>query len=175
MAEPEQDIPDNTPTFVLTSTDIAEGESLGKKHELNVFGGTGDNLSPQLTWQGAPEDTKSFVLTCFDPDAPTGSGWWHWVAFNIPADVTSLDTGIGTETSMPAGTIQARNDFGEKNFGGACPPPGEVHRYEFRVHALNIDALELDDQATPALVGFMTGVHTIATAKLTAVYTRRVA
>ncbi len=172
MAEPEQDIPDNTASFVLTSTDIAEGESLGNKHELNVFGGNGDNLSPQLTWAGAPEGTKSFVLTCFDPDAPTGSGWWHWVAFNIPDDVSSLDTGVGTETSMPVGTIQARNDFGEKNFGGACPPPGEVHRYEFRVHALNIEALDLDEDATPALVGFMTHVHTIATAKLTAVYTR---
>lgn len=174
MSEKEQEIPDNTPSFSLISSDIAEGESLGKKHELNTFGGTGDNLSPQLTWKGAPAGTKSFVLTCYDPDAPTGSGWWHWVAFNIPADVTSLETGVGTDDGMPKGTIQARNDFGEKNFGGACPPPGEVHRYEFRVHALDVEALELDENSTPALVGFMTHVHTIETAKLTAVYTRHI-
>ena len=108
MAEPEQDIPDNTPTFVLTSTDIAEGESLGKKHELNVFGGTGNNLSPQLTWQGAPEDTKSFVLTCFDPDAPTGSGWWHWGACSCggdaaqPAEVEKIRTAASCANGIVA-------------------------------------------------------------------------
>ena len=172
MSEKQQDIPDKFPTFVLSSTDIAEGEKLPHKHVLNTFGCTGDNLSPQLSWTGAPDGTKSFVITSYDPDAPTGSGWWHWVAFNIPADVTSLSTGAGTNDGMPAKAIQCRNDFGEKEFGGACPPPGEVHRYEFRVHALDVEALDLNQNSTPAIVGFMTGAHTLATAKLTAVYTR---
>ena len=160
-------------TFTLTSPDIAEGQQLDNTFVLNGFGCEGGNISPALEWSNAPEGTKSFVVTAYDPDAPTGSGWWHWVAFNIPADVTSLDQGAGTANGeMPAGAIQSRTDFGATGFGGACPPAGEVHRYEFKVHALGIEALELDENASAALVGFMTGANALGTAELTAIYTR---
>lgn len=158
--------------FQLTSTDIGEGQQLAMKHVLNSFGCSGDNVSPSLQWSGAPEGTKSFVITVYDPDAPTGSGWWHWAVFNIPAEEKTLPQGAGAGEGIPAGAVQSRTDFGSFGFGGACPPPGEVHRYEFRVHALSVEKLDLDENASPALVGFMTYANTIATAKITAVYTR---
>mgnify|MGYP001436287573 FL=1 len=159
--------------FELTSPDIAEGQALTNKFVFNGFGCEGENLSPALSWKNAPEGTKSFAVTVYDPDAPTGSGWWHWVAFNIPADVTSLPQGAGSAGGeMPAGTVQSRTDFGTPGFGGACPPPGEVHRYKFKVHALSVENLDLDENATAALVGFMAGFNTLATAHITAVYTR---
>ena len=158
--------------FDLTSTDIAEGAQLSNDHVFNGFGCEGENISPQLAWSNAPEGTKSFVITAYDPDAPTGSGWWHWVAFNIPANTNSLSTNASADGVMPTGSVQAKTDFGSYQFGGACPPPGEVHRYVFKISALDVEKLELGPDASPALIGFMTQAHTIASDKITAVYTR---
>lgn len=161
-----------TSDFNVSSTDVAEGMQLSTDHVFNGFGCDGGNISPQLSWSDAPEGTKSFVVTAYDPDAPTGSGWWHWVAFNIPADTNSLPTNASADGAMPDGTVQSRTDFGADQFGGACPPPGEVHRYVFTVTALDVESLDLDANASPALVGFMTNSHALASDKLTAVYTR---
>lgn len=159
--------------FTLSSPDIAEGQQLDNTFVLNAFGCEGESISPALSWSNAPEGTKSFVVTAYDPDAPTGSGWWHWVAFDIPANVTSLDQGAGSaDGEMPKGAIQSRTDFGSTGFGGACPPAGEVHRYEFTVHALGVESLGLDENASAALVGFMTGANSLGSADITAVYTR---
>ena len=159
--------------FTLASPDIAEGRQLDNAFVLNGFGCEGGNLSPALSWSNAPEGAKSFVITAYDPDAPTGSGWWHWVAFDIPADVTSLKQGAGSKGGdMPRGAIQSRTDFGSTGFGGACPPPGEVHRYQFTIHALGVESLGLDENASAALVGFMTGANSLGSANITAVFTR---
>lgn len=159
--------------FTLSSPDIAEGQQLDNTFVLNAFGCEGDSISPALEWSNAPEGTKSFVVTAYDPDAPTGSGWWHWVAFDIPADVNSLAQGAGSEGgNMPDGAVQSRTDFGATGFGGACPPPGEVHRYEFTVHALGVESLGLDENVSAALVGFMTVANSLGSADITAVYTR---
>jgi len=157
--------------FTLSSADIAEGQQLDMAHVLDGFGCEGGNLSPELSWSGAPEGTGSFVVTVYDPDAPTGSGWWHWVVFNIPADATGLPRGADAE-DLPDGAVQSRTDFGAPGFGGACPPPGEVHRYEFTVHAIAAERLELDADAPAAMVGFMTNAQSLNTATITAIYTR---
>ena len=121
-------------SLILTSESFAEGDYLAHQHLLSAaygFGCAGDNLSPQLAWTGAPPETKSFAVTCFDPDAPTGSGFWHWVVANIPATVNALPLGAGDPTSgkMPAGALEVRTDFGKPGYGGPCPPPGaHVHR-----------------------------------------------
>ena len=158
--------------FTLSSSDIAEGVQLSADHVYNGFGCEGGNISPQLSWSNAPAETRSFVVTAYDPDAPTGSGWWHWVAFDIPASATALPENASANGTMPAGTVQSRTDFGSTGFGGACPPPGEVHRYVFTIHALDAASLDLEADASPALVGFLTNAHSIASDKLTAVYTR---
>ncbi len=158
--------------FQLTSPDIAEGQPIGAKHQLNAYGCTGENVSPALAWSDAPKGTKSFVVTLYDPDTKSGSGWWHWVMFNIPANVTSLSQGAGAGDGAPEGAIQTRTDFGTRGFAGSCPPPGEVHRYQYRVYALGVESLDLDKNATPAMVGFMTRANAIGIAKLTAVLTR---
>lgn len=158
--------------FVLSSSDIAEGEKLAPAQVFSGFGCEGGNLSPALSWSGAPAGTKSFAITAYDPDAPTGSGWWHWVVFNIPAATTSLPANAGSGDGMPEGVVQGRTDYGTLGFGGACPPPGEVHRYIFTVHALAVERLDLDETASAALVGFMTNANSLAEAKITAVYTR---
>lgn len=163
----------NVGEFDLSSPDVAEGVQLTNDHVFNGFGCEGGNISPALSWLGAPEGTKSFVITAYDPDAPTGSGWWHWVSFNIPADTTSIPANASAEGAMPEGTMQSRTDFGATEFGGACPPPGVMHRYEFTIHALDVEKLDLDETASPALVGFMTNAHTIDSDKITAVYTRK--
>ena len=158
--------------FRLESQDIAEGQPLSNKRVFNGFGCVGDNRSPSLSWKGAPEGTKSFVVTAYDPDAPTGSGWWHWVVFNIPTTVSKISENAGSGEGLPNGAIQSRTDFGSPGFGGACPPPGEVHRYQFTVYALKVEKLDLDQNAGPALVGFMTKANMLGKARLTAVYTR---
>ena len=158
-------------SFKLTSTDMAEGKMLASAQVSNVFGCSGGNVSPELSWSGAPAGAKSFVVTAYDPDAPTGSGFWHWVMFNIPATATKLDTGVKLD-ALPAGAIQARSDYGTPGFGGACPPPGKPHRYIFTVYALKVEKLDLDASATPAVVGFMTMANSIGKATLTAKYGR---
>ena len=152
-------------SFTLTSSDIAEGQKLSNDFVFQGFGCEGGNVTPVLEWHGAPEGTESFAVTAYDPDAPTGSGWWHWFAFNIPADVTSL----GGSNDVPA--VQLTNDYGATGFGGACPPPGEVHRYEFTVHALGT-MLAIDNSVSNALAGYMVNANSIASSTITAVYTR---
>ncbi|MBT9385214.1 YbhB/YbcL family Raf kinase inhibitor-like protein [Pseudooceanicola sp. CBS1P-1] len=156
--------------FTLTSTAIAEGVQLPPAQVFQGFGCEGGNTSPQLAWSGAPEGTKSFALTAHDPDAPTDSGWWHWLVANIPATTTELATGISG--SLPEGVIELANDYGATGFGGACPPPGEVHRYIFTVHALGVETLDLPAQASNALASYMINGNSIGQARLTAIYKR---
>lgn len=161
-----------SPAFSLGSTDIPDNLVLTQKQVFNGFGCEGGNISPQLHWQNAPEGTKSYAITVFDPDAPTGSGWWHWMVVNIPASIHALPSGVKMET-VAAGIVQGRNDFGYAGFGGACPPVGDKpHRYQFTLWALNTDALPIDHNASGALVGFMLNSHVIAKAELTATYGR---
>lgn len=157
--------------FKLTSNDISEGKHLKDDHVFQGFGCEGKNLSPHLAWKNAPEETKSFAVTVYDPDAPTGSGWWHWNVVNIPSSVSELPIGSNAE-NLPKSVTQIRNDYGVIGFGGACPPPAEVHRYKFTVHALGVEALELPENASNALAGFMIRANSLASDTITAVYTR---
>jgi Raf kinase inhibitor-like YbhB/YbcL family protein len=161
-------------SFTLTSPDIASGKSIAMKHVYDSFGCSGQNLSPALEWKGAPAGTRSFALMVHDPDAPTGSGFWHWVVYNIPANVSSLETGAGdaSKNRLPPGTVQGRTDYGIRGYGGPCPPPGPQHRYFFRLHALKVEKLEVPDDATAALIGFNVNANTLAKAELMAVYGR---
>jgi Raf kinase inhibitor-like YbhB/YbcL family protein len=161
--------------FKLTSTDIRPGGRIGAAYVFNGMGCTGNNLSPELQWSGAPAGTKSFAITAYDPDAPTGSGWWHWVVFNIPASVTKVDRGAGDANQhlLPADAVQGNTDFGAPGYGGPCPPPGDKpHHYVFTVFALNTDKIDVPANATAAYVGFNLHGHMIAKAKLTALYSR---
>jgi Raf kinase inhibitor-like YbhB/YbcL family protein len=158
-------------TFRLRSDDISDGKRLPEAQVFNGMGYTGGNLSPHLAWDGAPQGTQSFVVTVYDPDAPTGSGWWHWIVANIPANVRELPRGAGSgKASLPQGAIQTRTDFGAPGYGGAAPPPGPAHRYIFSVHALKVPRLEVDAGASGAMVGFMINMNSLGKATLTATY-----
>ncbi|WP_168409537.1 kinase inhibitor [Erwinia amylovora] len=155
----------------LISQDFNDGDKLPERQVLNAMGYQGDNLSPHLAWDDVPPGTKSFVVTCYDPDAPTGSGWWHWVVANLPADTRELKPGAGSgKAELPVGSLQTRTDFGNAGYGGAAPPKGESHRYIFTVSALDVDRLEVDEQASAALVGFNVHFHVLASASITAIY-----
>jgi Raf kinase inhibitor-like YbhB/YbcL family protein len=158
--------------FTLHSNDLSG--QLTKTQEFSGFGCNGQNISPELHWNDAPKGTKSFAVTVYDPDAPTGSGWWHWVVFNITATVTSLPAGFGdTAKKQMTQAVQSITDFGKTGFGGACPPKGDKpHRYMFTVHALNVDHLDLDEKASPALVGYMINAHSIAKSTIVSYYGR---
>ena len=159
----------------LSSEDISQGEFMSQAQEFNGFGCNGDDLSPHLKWSNAPSGTKSFAITAYDPDAPTGSGWWHWQAVNIPVDVTELATGAGSskQQKMPQGSMQINNDYGIRGFGGACPPKAHgVHHYRFTVHALSVEKLELPENASGALVGYMINANTIASSTIESLYKR---
>ncbi len=160
--------------FKLSSKDIAEGQTLSAEQVFKGFGCEGGNVSPSLTWQGAPAGTKSFAITAYDPDAPTGSGWWHWTLVNIPATVTELPKGAGSKGGkLPKGTVQGLTDFGTNGFGGACPPVGDKpHHYQFTVWALKADRLPIDKHASGAMVGYMLNANVIAKASITATYGR---
>jgi Raf kinase inhibitor-like YbhB/YbcL family protein len=159
--------------FTLSSPDIKPGSTIADKFVFNGFGCSGQNVSPALTWSGAPSGTKSFVLTIYDPDAPTGAGWWHWVMFNIPASVTSLPEGAGVPGKEPAGAVQGTTDFGQPGFGGPCPPKGDKpHHYIFTIYALKTDKLDMPATAMPDAVGFMTHFATLGKASFTARYGR---
>src|SRR5579862_8886591 len=138
--------------FALTSTDFSAGGTIANAQVHTDC--KGQNVSPALKWSGAPEGTRSFALLVHDPDAPTGSGWWHWVAYDIPADVSSLpaDAGDPQKHLMPAGAVQGRTDFGTPGYGGPCPPPGKPHHYHFRLYALKVPKLELPADASAALI-----------------------
>lgn len=161
--------------FQLSSPTIKAESTLGADQVFNGFGCTGNNISPELVWSNVPAGTKSFALTVYDPDAPTGSGWWHWVVYNLPATTTKLAAGVGTADGkkLPAGSLQGRTDFGAPGFGGACPPVGDkAHRYIFTLHALKTDKLEVPADATAALIGYMINANRIDKASFTAYYGR---
>ena len=162
-------------TFRLESPDIKANSTIDRKFEANVFGCSGENKSPALKWRGAPKDTRSFVVTVYDPDAPTGSGFWHWFVYNIPASVTELPANAGAQggANLPKGAAMNRIDYGVAAWGGPCPPPGDKpHRYVFTVYALKTDKLDLPPDATAAVAGFMTQANKIASATFTAKYGR---
>jgi hypothetical protein len=143
--------------FTLSSPEIKPSARIANEQVFNGFGCSGGNVSPELVWQGAPTATRSYAVTVYDPDAPTGSGWWHWVAFNLPADTHGLKKGAGDAKAglMPVGAVQSRTDFNQVGYGGPCPPVGDKpHHYIFTVYALKIDSLPLDANAPAAMVGF---------------------
>lgn len=161
------------PGFTLRSNDIAEGEMLTKPHVSGIFGAGGEDRSPHLSWADFPAETRSFAVTCFDPDAPTGSGFWHWAVFNIPATTTELPSGAGdaSGSGLPEGAVTLKGDGGVRQYLGAAPPPGHgPHRYIFAVHALSEESLDVDENATPAFLGFNMFGTTLARATLTPVY-----
>jgi Raf kinase inhibitor-like YbhB/YbcL family protein len=161
-----------TARFSLTSPDLSGKARIPDAHVFNGFGCSGTNRSPALAWRNLPTGTKSIAVTMYDPDAPTGSGWWHWVVYNLPASTMALPAGASAG-GLPAGAVQGRTDFGSAGYGGPCPPAGDKpHRYVFTVFALKTEKLELPADATAALVGFNLNANTIAKAKFTALYGR---
>jgi Raf kinase inhibitor-like YbhB/YbcL family protein len=162
-------------TFKLTSREIAADSTIDRKFEFNGFGCSGENKSPSLEWSGAPDGTKSYALTVYDPDAPTGSGFWHWFVVNIPGNVTELASNAGAigGANLPKGAKHVRIDYGIHGFGGPCPPQGDPpHRYIFTVHALKVDRLDIPDDATAAVAGFMVNANSLGKASFTAKYGR---
>jgi Raf kinase inhibitor-like YbhB/YbcL family protein len=168
-------VPKSKATMKLSSAEIKPGATINDEHVFNGFGCTGKNVSPALTWSGAPAGTKSFALTVYDPDAPTGSGFWHWVVFNIPANTTKLAKNAGDVKAnlMPAGAVQSRTDFGVPGYGGPCPPKGDKpHRYIFTVYAVDADHLDADANMSAAVIGFNLHFHSLATGTFTGKYGR---
>lgn len=165
-------LPD-VPSFSLTSTDVTDGGMLSAPQLSGVFGAGGEDVSPHLAWSGFPEETRSFAVTVYDPDAPTASGFWHWAVADLPVDVTELPAGAGKPDSglLPAGSVTLPNDGGFRGYVGAAPPKGHgPHRYFFVVHAVDVESLGLPENATPALLGFNLFFHTLARATLVARY-----
>jgi Raf kinase inhibitor-like YbhB/YbcL family protein len=161
--------------FTLTSPTIKHKRTIPMDHVFNGFGCSGKNISPELVWSGAPAGTKSFAITVYDPDAPTGSGWWHWTVFNIPVESQYLPAGAGSTTpsAMPKGAVQGRTDFGKPGWGGPCPPLGDkAHRYVFTVWALKVDKLDLNGESSGAMVGFNLHNASLGSASFTATFGR---
>ncbi len=161
------------PAFTVTSSDVTDGAVLPTPHVSGVMGAGGEDRSPQLSWSGFPEGTRSFAVTVFDPDAPTASGFWHWAVVNIPASVTELPSGAGDKDSpsLPEGAVQLRNDGGFAGYVGAAPPSGHgPHRYFVVVHAVDTEQLDVTADAAPAVLGFNLFSHTLARATLVATY-----
>ncbi|MGQ0811109.1 MAG: YbhB/YbcL family Raf kinase inhibitor-like protein [Nitrospiraceae bacterium] len=161
--------------FRISSPIIKEKGRIANEQVFSGFGCSGGNVSPELRWQDAPKETKSFAVTVYDPDAPTGSGWWHWVIFNIPSAVNMLASNAGKPDGgmAPEGSVQSVTDFGQPGYGGPCPPAGDKpHRYIFTVYALKVDQLPLKPDASGAMVGFYLNQNKLAKASLTARYGR---
>jgi len=168
------DEPKQTSGFTLTSPDIAKGHKMASAQVFSSFGCSGENISPALNWSHAPPGTQSFALLVHDPDAPTGSGWWHWVVYNIPASATSLSAGSGDPKarSLPSGALQGRTDFGAYAYGGPCPPPGKVHHYYFRLYALKVPKLDVPGDASAAFIAFNVHANAIGETQIMAIYSR---
>ncbi|MCU1362625.1 MAG: lppC [Acidimicrobiaceae bacterium] len=169
---PYDELPD-LPTFELRSDDLSDGATLATAQASGLMGAGGSDTSPQLSWRGFPPETKSFAVTVYDPDAPTGSGFWHWAVADIPVATTSLPSGAGDDqgSGLPEGAVQYANDAGLKRYVGAAPPPGHgAHHYFVVVHALDVASLELPPGATPAYLGFNLFSHGIARAVLVGIY-----
>jgi Raf kinase inhibitor-like YbhB/YbcL family protein len=162
------------PAFTVSSTDLADGAPLPARFAYEGAADGAENLSPQLSWSDVPDGTKSFVVTCYDPDAPTPSGFWHWVLVDVPGDTRSLDTGAGSSgAALPGGAFHVRGDWGSKDYGGAFPPDGDrPHRYYFVVHAVDVETLGVDDEVSAAVVSFNLVFHTLARAQLVATFQR---
>lgn len=161
------------PSFEVTSTDVADGETLKSPQVSGIFGAGGEDVSPQLSWSGFPEGTKSFAVTVYDPDAPTAAGFWHWAVFDIPASVTELPTGAGDAqgSGLPEGAKQLTVDGGVRQYLGAAPPPGHGHhRYFVVVHAVDVEHLDVPEDATPTILGFNLFSHTIGRGRIVPVY-----
>jgi len=159
--------------FKVTAPDFESKGRITLAHVFNGMGCNGQNISPALTWANPPVGTKSFAVTMYDPDAPTGSGWWHWVMYNIPADATGLAAGAGNGRNAPRGSAQGATDFGTKGYGGPCPPVGnKPHHYHLTVFALKTDKLDVPGNATAAYVGFNLNANKLATARVTGLYGR---
>jgi len=166
---PYEDLP-QLPSFDLRSDDVAHDQTLAKPHVSGVFGAGGEDVSPHLVWSGAPEGTRSYAVTVYDPDAPTTSGFWHWAAFNIPADVTELAANASAD-GMPAGAVQLKNDGGTVGYIGAAPPPGHgPHHYWIAVHAVDVETLDIPAEASCAFLGFNLFSHAIARATIVPTY-----
>lgn len=165
-----------TAEFKLVSADIKPLGEIADKFVYKGFGCSGDNVSPALSWSGAPPETKSFALLVHDPDAPTGgAGWWHWAAYNIPASAHEIVQGAGTADGarLPKGAVQGKTDFGTAGWGGPCPPAGHgKHHYKFILYALKVEKLDVPDGASAALIGYMANANMIGAAKLTGLYGR---
>ena len=160
--------------FTLTSPDISNGGTIAEAQVFNSFGCSGHNISPALSWTNAPAGARSFALLVHDPDAPTGSGWWHWVVYNIPADTTSLaaDAGDPKKNLMPSAAVQGRTDFGTPGYGGPCPPPGKPHHYHFRLYALKVAKIDAPADATAAFISFTVRANSLGEAQLSGLYGR---
>jgi Raf kinase inhibitor-like YbhB/YbcL family protein len=167
-------LPRTTPgRFRVVAPDLASQGRVTMSHVFNGMGCSGQNISPALQWYNPPAGTRSFAVTAYDPDAPTGSGWWHWVMYNIPAGTTGLPAGAGNGRNAPRGSAQGQTDFGTKGYGGPCPPAGDrPHHYHFTVFALKVDKLDIPGNATAAYVGFNLNANKLATARVTALYAR---
>jgi Raf kinase inhibitor-like YbhB/YbcL family protein len=149
--------------FMLASDDVRDSQPMDPEFAHPSVGGR--NLSPELHWSGFPEETGSFVVTCFDPDAPTGSGFWHWVLVDLPSNLTELPRGAGAGSGLPQGAFHVRNDYSERSYGGPAPPAGDrAHRYFFAVHAVEAEKLEVTEDVSPAVVGFNLTFHVLARA-----------
>ncbi len=162
-----------TDTFLVTSDNFSEGDTLSKRHVYDDWGFDGENISPHLSWRSQPEGTKSFAVSCFDPDAPTPAGFWHWTIVGIPAEVTELAENAGANggEGLPEGAFMCKTDFGTKDFGGAAPPAGDIpHRYVFAVHALDTDDLGIDDSVSCTVAAFNYLGATIGRATITGMY-----
>ena len=162
--------------FTLTSRDIKPNGTIRMEQVFNSFGCSGQNISPELAWSGAPEATKSFALLVHDPDAPTGgAGWWHWLVTNIPATATGLakDAGKADGSNLPAGAAQVNTDFGGPGWGGPCPPVGDKpHRYVFTVYALKTERLDASG-GSASLAGYMVNGNAIGKATLVGKFGRK--